>query len=80
MRRCVSLWTRAEMRDFISLTIFSSSSADCALSLRFEELSLAAISRSTTLATIALTAERAEDLLRLALELRLGAGARSGRR
>ena len=39
-RRCVSLWTRAEMRDFISLTIFSSSSADWALSLRLAEFEL----------------------------------------
>ena len=57
LRRWVSLWTRAEMRDFISLTTFSSSSADWALSLRLAEVSLALISCSTTLATMARTAE-----------------------
>ena len=34
LRRWVSLWARAEMRDFISATTLSSSSADCALSSR----------------------------------------------
>lgn len=56
-RRWVSLWTRAEIRDFISLTIFSSSSVDCALSLRLLEFSRAVISCSTTLATMDRTAE-----------------------
>ena len=36
LRRWVSLWVRAEMRDFISATTFSSNMAACVLSSRFE--------------------------------------------
>ncbi len=56
LRRCVSLWARAEMRDFISATTLSSTSADWALSSRFGEPNLSAMAFCTTWATIARTA------------------------
>lgn len=56
-RRWVSLWTRAEMRDFISATTFSRRSVDCVLSLRAEEVSRACASFSTTFVTMAFTAD-----------------------
>ena len=56
LRRCVSLWARAEMRDFISATTLSSSSADCALSSRFDDVNLAPSSFVSTFVTMARTA------------------------
>ena len=52
LRRCVSLCARAEMRLFISPTIFSSTSADCALSSRFELVKRSPIAVTTVLATM----------------------------
>ena len=56
MRRWVSLCSRALIRDFISETTFSSSSAAWAFSPRLVEVSRAVSSCSTTLATMARTA------------------------
>ena len=56
LRRWFSLWVRAEMRDFISATTFSSSTETCCLSPRLVEVSRALSSFSTTLATIRRTA------------------------
>ena len=56
LRRWVSLCSRALIRDFISATTFSSSSAACAFSPRLVEVSSAVSSCSTTRATMARTA------------------------
>jgi hypothetical protein len=56
LRRWVSLWARAEMRDFISATILSRTSADCVLSSRFGEANFSAIALATTFATMLRTA------------------------
>ena len=56
-RRCVSLCSRALIRDFISATTLSRSSADWALSPRLPDISFAVSSFSMTLATMARTAE-----------------------
>ena len=52
LRRCVSLCARAEMRLFISATIFSSTSAVCALSSRFELAKRSAIAFAIVFATM----------------------------
>jgi len=56
LRRWVSLCTRAEMRDFISATTFSSSCPACCLSWRPVAVSLAVSSFSITRLTIWRTA------------------------
>ena len=60
------------MRDFISATTLSSSSADCALSSRLDEPNRSAMAFGTTLRHDRAHRGRAEDLLGLPLELRLG--------
>ncbi len=57
LRRCVSLWVRALMRVFISVTTFSSNAAACCFSPRLVEPSSAPSSCSTTRATMPRTAE-----------------------
>ena len=57
LRRCVSLCSRALIRDFISATTFSRSIAAWALPPRLVEVSIAVSSFSMTLATMARTAE-----------------------
>ncbi len=72
LRRCVSLWARAEMRAFISATTLSSSREVCVLSSRLGEAKRAFSSLVTTFATICAHGGGAEHLLGLPLELRLG--------
>ncbi len=72
LRRWVSLCSRALMRDFISETTFSSSSADCALSPRLVEVRRAVSSCLDDLGDDGAHRVGAEDLLGLPLELRLG--------
>ncbi len=55
-RRCVSLCVRAEMRDFISPTTFSRSTAVCALSSRRVDANRSAMAFCTTCDTMARTA------------------------
>ena len=56
LRRCVSLCARAEMRVFISLTTFSSSTPVCALSSRFGESNRSVSALVSTCRTMARTA------------------------
>ena len=72
LRRWVSLCSRALMRDFISETTFSSSSAACALSPRLVDVEPVGQLLLDDLGDDGAHGVGAEHLLGLALELRLG--------
>ena len=84
LRRWVSLCSRALIRDFISATTFSSSSAACAFSPRLVEVEQRGQLLLDDLGDDGAHGGGAEHLLGLALELRLGQpdgdARRSGRR
>ena len=72
LRRCASLCWRAVMRVGPALAIFSSTPRAIGLSLRLAEVRKSLNEFSTTRATIRVGGRGAQDLLGLALELRLG--------
>ena len=56
LRRCVSLWVRADTRAFVSATIFSRTRADCVLSSRLVDFNRSFKRLATIAETMFLTA------------------------